>query len=160
MLAGNLRPELGGQPRYLDIIGINFYHANQWELPENRLRWEDTPRDDRWVPFHRLLAEVYERYQRPLFVAETSHFGSGRALWLRELAAEVYQARAQGVPVGGVCLYPILDRPDWDDANHWHNSGLWDLRRADHGRLQRHLHAEYAAELRRAQALLAEQGCS
>lgn len=160
MLAGHRRPELGGQPRYLDIVGINFYHANQWEHPENRLRWEDTPRDERWVPFQRLLAEVYERYRRPLCVAETSHFGVGRALWLREMTAEVYQARAHGVPVGGICLYPILDRPDWENPDHWHNSGLWDLHRDGQGRLQRILHAEYASELRRAQASLAEQGCS
>src|SRR5262249_18587846 len=124
MLAGRIDPKLGGDAKYLDIVGLNFYHANEWELPENRLRWEDSPRDDRWVPFHRLLMEVYQRYRRPLVVAETSHFGVGRAPWLREMAAEVKQALIESVGLKGVCIYPILDRPDWEDGNHWHNSGL------------------------------------
>src|ERR671915_200256 len=45
MLAGVTAPELGGHPRYLDVMGVNFYHSNQWEYPNVRLRWEDTPRD-------------------------------------------------------------------------------------------------------------------
>jgi hypothetical protein len=160
MLAGLCRPELGGHPRYLDIMGVNFYHANQWEYPpEARLRWEDHPRDERWVPFHRLLGEVYERYRRPLFVAETSHFGVGRAPWLREMVAEVVLARKAGVPLEGVCLYPILDRPDWENLDHWHNSGLWDLRRNADGVLERVLVEEYAAELCRARDWLARHGC-
>lgn len=151
MLAGRMNPELGGNARYLDIVGVNFYHANEWELPENRLRWEDTPRDERWIPLHRLLAEMYERYRRPLLIAETSHFGVGRAPWLREIADEVRQALAIGVPLEGVCIYPILDRPDWEDLSHWHNSGLWDLERDANGRLVRVLNRVYADAVRSAQ---------
>ncbi len=154
MLAGRLNPELGGHPRYLDILGYNFYHANEWELPENRLRWEDIPRDDRWVPLHQLLAEVHQRFQRPICLAETSHFGVGRAPWLAEIGDEARQALLHGIPLEGVCIYPILDRPDWEDLNHWHNSGLWDLHRDNSGRLQRVLHESYAAVVRRNQALL------
>lgn len=160
MLAGRAHPDLGGAPRYLDIMGINFYHANQWEHPGDdgaaRLRWEDSPRDDRWRPLSQLLAEVYTRYRRPLFISETSHFGVGRGAWISEIAQEVCQARAAGVPIEGICLYPIIDRPDWDDLEHWHNSGLWDLPRDSDGRLRRVLNHEYAAELRRAQALIAK----
>ena len=159
MLTGRMSPELGGHPRYLDIVAVNYYHANQWEHPGERLRWEDSPLDERWVPFCLLLSEVYERYRRPLFVGETGHFGEGRARWLNSIAAEVYQARSHGVPVAGVCLYPILDRPDWEDPTHWHNCGLWDLLPEDHGHLRRVLHADYAEALRQAQALLAAQGC-
>ena len=77
MLAGRTDPELGGDAKYLDIVGLNFYHPNEWKLPENRLRWEDSPRDERWVPLHRLLLEVHKRYRRPLCLTETSHFGVG-----------------------------------------------------------------------------------
>ena len=156
MLAGRRAPELGGNPRYLDIMGLNYYHANQWEHPDVRLRWEDDPRDERWVPLHRLLAEVYERYRRPLFLAETSHFGAGRARWIAEIGDEIGAARRAGVPIEGVCIYPILDRPDWDNLEHWHNSGLWDLIPEAGGRLRRVLNAEYAAELRRTQARLSD----
>ncbi len=157
MLAGIQAPELGGHPRYLDIMGVNFYHSNQWEYPNVRLRWEDTPRDPRWQPLHRILAEVYDRYRRPLFIGETSHVGVGRAEWLREIAAELWSANDSGVPLEGVCLFPIIDRMDWNDENHWHNSGLWDLVRR-HGRLERVLHQEYAHELHHSRALLARCG--
>jgi beta-glucosidase/6-phospho-beta-glucosidase/beta-galactosidase len=152
MLAGGLDPALGGHPRYLDIIGVNFYHANEWEYPDQRLRWEDTPRDRRWVPLRYLLSEVYHRYDRPMILSETSHFGTGRGRWIREVAEEVQQARAMGVPMEGICIYPIVDRPDWDDPDHWHNSGLWDLRRNEANRLERVLCEEYAGELRLAMA--------
>ncbi len=158
MLAGVRAPELGGHPRYLDIMGANFYHSNQWEYPDVRLRWEDTPRDARWKPFHRMLSDIYDRYRRPLFVGETSHIGIGRADWLREVAAEVWNAYDAGVPLEGVCLFPIIDRMDWNDETHWHNSGLWDLELRPDGTLGRVLHREYAEELRHSQALLARCG--
>ncbi len=158
MLAGKCAPELGGHPKYLDLVGVNYYHSNQFECPDNRLRWEDEPRDPRWLPFHRLLQEIHERYHRPLFIAETSHFGCGRARWIREIATEIYRARLARTPVEGVCLYPIIDRPDWEDMNVWHNSGLWDLRRND-GRLHRELNREYFQAFREARRLLHTAGC-
>jgi beta-glucosidase/6-phospho-beta-glucosidase/beta-galactosidase len=159
MLAGRLDPSLGGHPKYLDVIGVNYYHANQWETPDVRMRWEDNPRDDRWVPFHQLLDEIYQRYNRPVFIAETSHFGTGRGQWIDEIAHEVYLARLEGVPVEGVCLYPIIDRPDWENDQHWHNSGLWDLRETAGGRLERVPCDDYIAALHRSQNLLREIGC-
>lgn len=144
MMIGQIEPALGGHPRYLDIMGVNYYHSNQWEYPNQRLRWEDTPRDERWVPLHQLLAEVYQRYQRPLFIGETSHFGEGRGRWIREIYEEVKRAILNGVPMEGITIYPIIDRPDWDDTEAWHNSGLWDLVPDEQGQLQRVLNQEYA----------------
>jgi hypothetical protein len=63
-------------------------------------------------------------------------------------------ARKAGVDLEGVCLYPILDRFDWEDATHWHNSGLWDMHRDGGGKYQRVLHGKYATALRKAQKLL------
>lgn len=158
MIAGLRDADLGGRARLLDVVGVNFYHANQWEWPgdgpDSRLRWEDTPRDGRWVPLRRLLLGAYRRYRRPIFIAETSHFGVGRAPWIAEIADEVRLALAAGVPLEGVCLYPILDRPDWDDLNHWHNSGLWDLILDERGGLRRALNRPYAEALAAAQRLL------
>ena len=158
MLAGTMAPELGGQHRYLDVIGVNFYHDNQWEHPGGaKLAWHIRPRDARWIPFHELFRETYERYRRPILVAETSHVGSGRAEWLREMTAELCVAIEAGVPVEGVCLYPIIDRFDWDDPGHWHNSGLWDFRE-ERGDFIRVLDDDYANELRNSQAALASLG--
>jgi hypothetical protein len=154
MLAGGMEPQLGGHPRYLDIVGVNYYHSNQWEHPDQRLRWEDVPRDSRWLPLSSLLSEVYYRYWRPVVVSETSHFGAGRGRWIREVAGEVARARQAGVAVEGLCIYPIVDRPDWDDPDHWHNSGLWDVQRRADGKLERVLSPDYAASLREAQERL------
>ncbi len=151
MIAGRAEPELGGSERHLDIIGLNFYAANEWEVPGGRkLHWDAGSNDRRWLPLHKLLAEVYERYRRPLFLAETSHYGTGRAAWLREVAAEARLALENGVPLEGICLYPILDRFDWDDATHWHNSGLWDMKRNVSGHYCRVLNDEYATALEEA----------
>jgi hypothetical protein len=94
------------------------------------------------------MAEVYARYQRPICLGETSHFGIGRARWIREIGAEVAAAIEDGVPVQGVCLYPLIDRPDWDDPSHWHNSGLFDMVQEPDGTLRRVLNEDYAAGLR------------
>ena len=154
MISGRLHSDLGGSPKYLDIIGLNYYHANQFEYPDLRLRWEDEPRDPRMLPLSTLLEEVYLRYKTPFFIGETSHFGVGRAKWIGEVAAEVHKARLSGVPIEGICLYPIVDRPDWQNYEHWHNCGLWDVSRNGDGSLHRVVNREYAAELRRAQAIV------
>jgi beta-glucosidase/6-phospho-beta-glucosidase/beta-galactosidase len=148
MITGQMDPDLGGHPKYLDIMGLNYYHSNQWEHPDLRLRWEEDPRDDRWIPLHLLLEEVYTRYRRSLFIGETSHFGAGRGPWLREVVDEVRRAIIKGVPMEGITIYPIIDRPDWDDISHWHNSGLWDLVPDEKGVLQRVLNEEYAEVFR------------
>ena len=159
LLSGRLEPSLGGDPKYLDVYGVNFYHDNQWEHPGGKkLAWHVHPRDERWVPFHRLLKEAYERYQRPIFVGETSHVGSGRAAWLREMASELMLAIEAGVPVEGVCLYPIVDRFEWENPAHWHNSGLWDFELDEDGNYVRVLCADYAAELWHSQLKLSQLG--
>src|SRR5262249_20646306 len=146
---------LGGSERFLDIIGVNFYAANQWEVPGgHKLHWDAGSNDPRWMPLHRLLIEVANRYRRPIVIAETSHYGTGRAAWLDEVAAEARLALDLGVPLEGICLYPILDRFDWEDCTHWHNSGLWDLPCAQQGVLHRMLNPEYGQSLAKAKTLI------
>jgi hypothetical protein len=136
---------------------VNYYHANQFELPDVRLRWEDSPRDARMLPFRSLLEEIWLRYRRPVFVGETSHFGAGRVKWIAEIAEEVLRARCSGVPVEGLCIYPVIDRPDWEDSNHWHHAGVWDMRLNPDGSLLREVNSGYAAEIQRLQQILPHQ---
>lgn len=160
MIAGFQQPQLGGDPRFLDIVGANFYSSNQWEVEgAGHLHWDLEPRDERWIPLSQLLAELYNRYKRPLFLAETSHVGSGRSRWILEIGDEIYRARSEGTPIEGACLYPIIDRFDWQNPNHWHNSGLWDFAMARNGKAVRILNETYATALRRVQALLESIGC-
>lgn len=124
LLCGRAEPDLGGHPAALDLLGINHYHSSQWEIgTERRLDWHG--RDPRRRPLAALMAEAWQRYGRPLLMAETSHVGAGRADWLHEIARETADARRAGVPVHGICLYPLVDRPDWDEAGRWHRSGLF-----------------------------------
>lgn len=151
MLAGYLSPELGGSPAYLDILGFNYYYNNQWVLGfGNFLPWADAVPDPRWVPFRKLLMKAYRRYERPIVLTETSHPGIDRPVWIEMVGRECAAVIQAGVPLWGVCLYPIVDRPDWDHTDRWHRSGLWDadLTVSPPGRV---LHEPYARALLRAQ---------
>jgi polysaccharide biosynthesis protein PelF len=120
MIAGTLWPQVGGRPELLDIVGVNFYHNNQWVHGGPPL----SPDDPLARPFHALLADTYARYGRPIFVAETGIEGDARAAWLARIADEVDVARSLGVPVEGICLYPVLDHPGWDDERYCPNGLL------------------------------------
>jgi beta-glucosidase/6-phospho-beta-glucosidase/beta-galactosidase len=121
MLAGRIRPELGGAEKYLDIIGGNYYVHNQWVLGGSFIERDDP----RYRPFREIVKEVYDRYHRPFFIAETGIEDELRPDWFRYVATEVSEAMKAGVPVEGICLYPIVNHPGWDDDRHCHN-GLWD----------------------------------
>lgn len=124
MIAGRLEPELGGHPDYLDVIGVNYYIHNQWRYPGGHGSMI-VPSDPRYRHVRDMLAEIYERYQRPLFIAETGIEDDARPAWLRYVCNEVAAAISEGTPVEGICLYPIMNHPGWDDGRHCHN-GMFD----------------------------------
>ncbi len=150
MLAGAMEPQLGGHPRYLDVVGVNYYHANQWEHPDQRLRWEDTPRDPRWLPFSSLLAEVYYRYWRPVVVSETSHFGAGRGRWIREVGKEVGELARQGCASTGCASIRSSTGPTGTTRTIGTTVGSG-ISAEIAGKLERVLNEEYATDLRGAQ---------
>lgn len=121
MIAGTKNPELGGAERYLDIIGVNYYVHNQW-FYNSKFVERSHPR---YRPLRRLLAQVFERYRRPMFIAETGIEDAERPSWLAYVCDEAAAAIEDGVPLEGICLYPIVNHPGWDDDRHCHN-GLWD----------------------------------
>lgn len=154
ILAGRLCPELRGRPEYLDLIGLNFYYNNQWVKATNEmLVWKNG--DDRWVPLHELLRQIYRRYGRPLVLSETSHPKEDRPLWMDTIAQECVATLGAGVPLWGVCWYPIIDRPDWDHPHIWHQSGVWDRTAQHEAAYERSLHEPTAEAFLRAQATLA-----
>lgn len=127
ILTGRCCPELGGSDDCIDLVGVNFYFHNQWShAPHQPLPWASHDRHPQWTPLHQLLREVHQRYGKPLLLAETSHAGTDRGLWMDHIAEECALALQQGLPLKGICLYPIIDRPDWDFPEVWHRSGLWD----------------------------------
>jgi len=147
MLSGRLAPELGGRPEYLDVVGVNFYSDNQWTLGGSTVGFGH----HLYRPFRSMLAEVHDRYGRPVLVAETGAEGTARAAWLHYVASEVRAALEDGVPVEGICLYPVVDYPGWENERTC-EVGLFCSADAD-GR--RGAHGPLADELRRQQELLA-----
>lgn len=146
-IAGRSWPELGGREEFIDVIGVNYYVHNQWVYPGGHGTVIE-PSHPRYRPVWQMLREVYERYRRPLFIAETVIEDEARSAWLRYIGDEVRRAIAADVPVQGLCLYPIVNHPGWDDDRHCYN-GLWDYPDA-HGRRERYepLARELASERR------------
>lgn len=150
MLSGRLDPELGGAPEFVDIVGVNYYPENQWyhggpTIPMGHHAYR---------PLHDMLLEVHQRYDRPILIAETGAEGCGRPSWLHYVCGEVDTAWAAGVPIEGLCLYPILDYPGWANGRVCH-VGLMSSADKD-GR--RSVCMPLARELGRQQAQLQEIG--
>lgn len=149
MLIGEVWPALGGHPKYLDVIGVNYYPDNQFMLDGSTV-FRDDPR---YRPFHESLLEVHARYGRPMFVSETGTEGDARPEWLRYVVDECVAAMRGGCELHGITLYPVLNHPGWADDRHCPN-GLWDY--ADE-RGERAEHEPLAAEIRRQTPRLLEE---
>ncbi|WP_229733735.1 amine oxidase [Pontibacter amylolyticus] len=155
ILCGRICPELGGRPEFLDILGLNYYYSNQWEIGTNaQLSWVNEHEDERWQPLRDLLQMAYSRYQKPIALTETSHPGIDRPHWIRFVAEECAAVLQAGIPLWGICLYPIIDRPDWDHLSPWHRAGLWDAEEEPGELPERVLYQPYANALLDAQQLI------
>lgn len=113
-LIGARHPELGGRPEYLDIVGTNYYSTNQY-YPNGQTIAVGHPE---YRPFQNLLAEIHQRYDRPVLITETGAEGKKRAPWLRYVADQVFAALRRNIPIEGICLYPITDYPGWSNNRH------------------------------------------
>jgi hypothetical protein len=151
MLSGRMCPELRGRPEYLDILGYNYYHDNQWigGGAKDSLIWHPEFDNPARRTLDALLQEAWLRYERPFILSETSHFEDHRPEWLGLIAQEATHVLKSGLPLLGICLYPVLDRPDWDHPERWHRSGIWDIPNPE--TLDRILHLPTAAALHQAQ---------
>jgi len=152
MIAGRTHQDLGGREDYLGVIGINYYVHNQWIYPGGHGTMIE-PSHPRYRPVWQMLGEVHERYRRPLFIAETGIEDQARPAWLRYMGYEVRRAIRAGVPVHGLCLYPIVNHPGWEDDRHCHN-GMWDYPDANG---DRDLYEPLARELESERRLLEEE---
>jgi hypothetical protein len=147
LVSGRLWPILGGQEKFLDVVGVNYYWNNQW-VHAGPVIDMDHPR---YSPLSDLLVAVYARYKRPVLIAETGTEGERRASWFRYVSSEVARARARGVPVEGICLYPIANHPGWDDDRDCPN-GLLSAHPGPRGRV---VHEPLAQEIQTFQKTLA-----
>ena len=113
-IMGRSRPELGGDPSLVDVVGWNFYPHNQWywkgpTIPMGHHEYR---------PLADMLVEMADRYGKPLFLSETGAEGSGKASWLHYVCNEVREAMTRGTDIHGICWYPITAYPGWDNSRH------------------------------------------
>ena len=115
IISGAKHPELGGRPELLDIVGVNYYATNQWfHDGGGAIPHDHTTRR----LLSDMIVEVARRYGRPILISETGAEGEDGPPWLRYMLSEVAAARAQGVGVEGLCVYPVMDYPGWTDERH------------------------------------------
>jgi hypothetical protein len=116
-------------------VGINYYWTNQWEIdrPDEPLPMDD----ERLAPVGDLIRSVWRRYRRPMIISETSHVEHMRGPWLRYVVEEAESVRAEGIPLHGICIYPIIGMPEWHEQEVWVRMGLWDCVPDSDGKLQR-----------------------
>jgi hypothetical protein len=134
IMRGRLLPELGGRRDRLDVVGLNYYWTNQWEVGKDSVPLADD--DPRRVPLADLVRQVHQRYGTDVVITETSALGDARAPWVHELSVMAEQLLDDGVKLGGICLYPILGMPEWHARDEWRDLGLWDVAPDQHA-LQR-----------------------
>lgn len=113
-IIGLERPELGGDPSLVDVVGWNFYPHNQWywkgpTIPMGHHEYR---------PLADMLTEMAERYKKPIFLSETGAEGTGKSSWFHYVCSEVREAMSRGTDIRGICLYPITAYPGWDNSRH------------------------------------------
>jgi beta-glucosidase len=130
----------------VDVLGINYYP----ELSPKRLY-----RDGQTVRRHRgggwaddlagILHAWYRRYEKPVYVTETSASRKTKRLpWLEDSVAAARQLRAQGIPLVGYTWWPLFSLVTWryrhgakPVAAYLAHMGLWDLEPDPAGVLRR-----------------------
>jgi hypothetical protein len=113
-IIGMARPELGGDPSLVDVIGWNFYPHNQWYFKGPTIPMGH----HEYRPLADMLVEMAERYRKPLFLSETGAEGTGKPSWLHYVCNEVRDAMQRGATIEGICWYPITAYPGWDNSRH------------------------------------------
>ena len=114
MIAGRHAPELGGSEDCLDILGCNYYWNNQWQ---DHAAWTPIGHPQH-RSLHSMLVELQQRYDRPMIISETGAEDDAAEGWLGLICAESRKAMRRGVNLQGICLYPVMDYPGWDDLRH------------------------------------------
>lgn len=141
-IIGRAEPEFGGDPSFVDAIGVNFYPHNQWYY-----RGPTIPMGHHeYRPLADMLLEVSERYKKPILLSETGAEGTGKPSWLHYVCSEVRDAMDRGADIRGICWYPITAYPGWDNSRHA-ETGLLSTVVADGSRhVDERLFAEFEAQ--------------
>lgn len=124
-------------PRW-DVLGVNFYPWSNRRFAHRRNGTVGIGRDPSsdGIALAPLLRMVYDRYQVPLMITETSSNGNHaqRARWMDGTLSAVRQTRDEGIPVLGYTWFPMFTMIEWKYRwsrkgleDHLLHLGLWDV---------------------------------
>ncbi|HEX2864015.1 MAG TPA: family 1 glycosylhydrolase [Deinococcales bacterium] len=150
------------EPTPADAIGLDYYPGTEHLIdvrsgPRSAYDWgqrEDYASSPDLNPVG--LAETartyFERYGKPVYIAETSAEKLRRE-WLEWSTSECARARAAGVPVIGYTWWPLFDHIDWNSGltrqvGHVCPGGLYHLRPTVRDRTASPMRDLYAATVR------------
>jgi beta-glucosidase len=115
---GELLRDVGGErllelePGRVDILGLDYYAHCQWhfEDPGGSIYTPDP------LPLAAQINLYWQHYGLPCLVTETNIRGrtSDRATWFKYVLEQCERARGMGVPLRGLCWFPVIDSTDWD----------------------------------------------
>ena len=130
-----------------DVMGINMYpHITATEFVAGQLLHPHPPREEAGPRLEQLIRAFWERYERPVFVTETSMEGTveERIEWLDESLSLVARLRGEGIEIVGYTWWPLFDLVDWDFREgdglleqYLVRMGMYDLRPDSVGVLER-----------------------
>lgn len=115
-MAGPLR-EAGGEklqelePGRIDVLGLDYYAHCQWHFDDKG----GSPNTPYPLPLAQQVYLYWDRYRLPCLLTETNIRGrtSDRATWFKYVLEQCERAQAMGVPLDGLCWFPVIDSTDW-----------------------------------------------
>ncbi|WP_323959767.1 family 1 glycosylhydrolase [Arthrobacter sp. JZ12] len=102
----------GMTPGFVDVLGLDYYAHCQWNFSiEGGSTPTRTP-----VALADQIEQYWERYGLPCMISETNVRGhtSDRATWFKYVLEQCETAQARGVPLEGLCWFPVIDSTDWN----------------------------------------------
>lgn len=107
---------LTGEPLPIDVIGLDYYPETEHDLYRDKHGELATRKASKPFGIYKTAKFYFERYGKPLFIAESSHGGSDaeREAWLDYNLNEIKNLRAQGLPLVGYTWWPLFDHIDWN----------------------------------------------
>jgi len=126
--------DLSDEPVEIHVIGLDYYPETEHDLVRGEDGPLETPRATNPLGLAATAVAYQLRYDRPLFVAESSASGSDeeRRAWIDWNLSEMRVARAGGVDWRGYTWWPLFDHVDWNTLLRQHDgfvcpAGLYHL---------------------------------
>ena len=133
----------------LDLVGINYYPQfsvniidksvlENGQIPNPIMGTASDLKD--------IVKDIYERYNRPVFITETSYRGTvdEKIDWMEEVTKACKQMVDEGIDLYGVTWFPFFDMVDWSFRTNGLSFeenlapfGLYSLKKMPDGRIFR-----------------------